>query len=516
MKRIIALALSLFLIAGMLPGCDNTREPHVPTGDALTWDEDYTGPVYTRPQDDEGQVLTLTWFPQRSMNPLTCTDYTNRALFSLLYQGLFSVSRDYTVEPVLCRQYAVSEDMKTYTFYLEPAKFTDGTALTAQDVAATLQAAKESPVYSGRFTHIASIEQSPDGGVTVQLSTPFENLPILLDIPILKYSQLQLDRPLGTGPYALDATASQAILRKNAAWWCDPDMVITASAISLVEAGSTSQIRDEFEFADLDLVCADPCSDHYADYRCDYELWDCESNVFVYMACNMDSKVFSDPQIRSALSTAFDRSALADSHYRGFARSANLPASPLSPYYSQVLAEKYKYDGGAALSAAVTAAQLPLDTVVIFLVNSDDSLRVRVARAAAEMLRSAGLTVQMKEVRGNDYLYALQAREYDIYMGQTRLSANMDLSVFFSTYGALSYGALNDVGLYTLCTESLANHGNYYTLHQNIMNDGRLCPVLFCSYAIYATRGLLTGLTPARENIFYYSLGKTMEKALVK
>ena len=64
-----------------------------------------------------------------------------------------------------------------------------------------------------------------------------------------------------------------------------------------------------------------------------------------------------------------------------------------------------------------------------------------------------------------------------------------------------------------MCNEALGNHGNFYTLHQNVMDDGRLCPILFRSYAIYATRGLLTGLTPARDNVFYYSLGKTMEKA---
>ena len=48
------------------------------------------------------------------------------------------------------------------------------------------------------------------------------------------------------------------------------------------------------------------------------------------------------------------------------------------------------------------------------------------------------------------------------------------------------------------------------------MEDGRLCPILFGSYAIYATRGLLTWLNPSRAQIFYYSLGRTMENALIK
>ena len=34
-------------------------------------------------------------------------------------------------------------------------------------------------------------------------------------------------------------------------------------------------------------------------------------------------------------------------------------------------------------------------------------------------------------------------------------------------------------------------------------------PILFCSYAVYAERGLLTNLQPSRDNVFYYTLGRT-------
>ncbi len=516
MKRIFAMLLCGAIGVGLLGGCGSDNKPYTPTGDGLTWEEDYTGPVVTKPQDGDDQALTLTYYPDRSMNPYLCTDFTNRALFSLLYQSLFIVDRDYNIEPMLCKKYSVSEDMKTYTFYIEGATFSDGASLTAQDVAASLQAAKASQIYSGRMNHVEEIAVAADGGVAVKLTTAYENLPLLLDIPILKKEQVKLDQPLGTGPYMFETVEGSPRLRRRTDWWCKADMTVTAQTIALVRAESATQIRDTFEFENLSLVCADPGSDRYADYRCDYELWDCENNIFLYLGCNMVSSVFSLPEIRSALTHAIDRDTLAESYYRGFARSAALPASPLSPYYNKTLAERYGYDGGEALKKAVAAAQLPEETVVTVLVNSDDSLRLRVAREVGKALKNSGLTVQMKEVDSEGYLYALRMREYDIYVGQTKLSNNMDLSAFFSSNGALSYGAIDDVGLYTLCMESLANHGNYYTLHQNIMEDGRLCPILFRSYAIYATRGLLTGLTPARDSVFYYSLGKTMEKALIK
>ncbi len=513
MKRLLAFLLCMVLSFGLLAGCDSEKEPYTPTGDGLSYDEDYTGPVYTRPQSDEVQALTLTYYPKVTMNPILCTDFTNRALFSLIYQGLFTVDRNYKVEPMLCKNYSVSEDMKTYVFYLEEAKFSDGQALTTQDVLATLNAAQKSDFYGGRFTHVEKMGVTKDGGIQIKMDTPCENLPLLLDIPIIKKNQQTAKKPLGTGPYMLDTSGEKAVLRKNTDWWCSPRMVITAPAISLVEAKTVTQIRDEFEFADLSLVCADPGSDHYADYRCDYELWDIENNIFLYLATNMDSPVFSVPEIRAALPRAVDRETIADSFYRGFARASSLPASPLSPYYSQVLAEKYAYTGAAELNKAVKGATLPADTVVTLLVNKDDSLRVRVARSVAQMLRKGGLAVKVREESGSAYRTCLKNREYDIYLGQTKLSSNMDLSPFFATNGSLSYGGINDVALYTLCMDSLANQGNYYTLHQNVLNDGRLCPILFRSYAVYAVRGLLTDLKPARDNVFYYSLGKSMERA---
>ena len=144
MKRFTACLLCLCLCVGLI-GCGGNGDAYAPTGDGLTWDEDYTGPIYTR-EDDTDQALTLIWYPERSLNPFICTDFTNQALFSLLYQGLFATDRNYNTEPVLCEAYRVSEDMKTYTFYPAKATFSDGSVLTAQDVADSLLAAKTSTV----------------------------------------------------------------------------------------------------------------------------------------------------------------------------------------------------------------------------------------------------------------------------------------------------------------------------------------------------------------------------------
>ncbi|MBD9241607.1 MAG: hypothetical protein EGQ64_04805 [Ruminococcaceae bacterium] len=68
----------------------------------------------------------------------------NRAAFSLLYESLFVVSSHFRAEPLLCESFTASEDGKTYRYTLvSGVSFSDGTPLTAQDAAASLEAALE-------------------------------------------------------------------------------------------------------------------------------------------------------------------------------------------------------------------------------------------------------------------------------------------------------------------------------------------------------------------------------------
>ena len=132
----------------------------------------------------------------------------------------------------------------------------------------------------------------------------------------------------------------------------------------------------------------------------------------------------------------------------------------------------------------------------------------------ADMLTECGLTVVMSELDTAAYRRALRYGNYDLYLGQTKLSPNMDLTAFFNNKGALGYGGLSDVALNALCNEALANRGNYYNLHQEAADDGRITSIAFLNYAVYADRGLITKMIPARDNIFYYDLGKSLEDVL--
>ena len=512
MRKWICIALCAALLAGLFTGCaaNDLPEHYEPTGSAL---EGVTEAILETEEESNTQSFSLAYYAESSMNPLVTEDFTNRVILSLMYQGLFAVNRDNEVLPILCKGYTASPDLLTYEFTVDPmATFSDGVPVTPEDVVASLETAKNSKYYGGRLRYVSSISVTETGTVRIRLTQAYGNLPMLLDIPIVKASQVEAENPLGTGPYQLSGHGRDLSLVRRKSWWCrSADLQVTAATIPLVSADSPASIRDSFEFYDVGVVCTDPGSDKYAEYRCDYELWECETGIFLYLGLNAKSSAFQNQAVRKALSKGIDRDYLVDKYYRGFASSATLPASPSSPYYTASLAQHYGYDQVEFLNGMAGMKGRTLTLVV----NSADSLRVRVAQEIGRMLNACGLIVEVKQYTGADYTVTLREGNYDLYLGQTKLSANMDLSPFFSSNGALNYGSIDNIGVYTLCLQALENQGNYYSLHQKVMEDAYLCPILFRSYAVYASRGLLTDLEPARDNVFCYSIGKTLEDVYI-
>ena len=89
MKRIVAMALCLCTILSLFAACGakEEEEAYVPTGDAILMEGEEPTEA---PDAGEDETLVLAYYPNRSMNPLIAMNFSNRVLFSLIYQGLFA------------------------------------------------------------------------------------------------------------------------------------------------------------------------------------------------------------------------------------------------------------------------------------------------------------------------------------------------------------------------------------------------------------------------------------------
>ena len=78
----------------------------------------------------------------------------------------------------------------------------------------------------------------------------------------------------------------------------------------------------------------------------------------------------------------------------------------------------------------------------------------------------------------------------------------------------MTNNVLNNDTLLGMTKEALSNSGTFYNLCQMVAEDGSVIPILYGCYNVYSKRGQLLDLQPARDNVFYYTIGKTMEGIL--
>lgn len=502
MKRVLALLLAAALLT--LCACAQSDVPASSESEAPT--------ESSEPLAVKGEGFGLSYFPEFGLNPFTCNSTVNRAVFSLLYESLFVVSNQFRAEPLLCESFAVSEDGRTYTYtLLSNVSFSDGSTMTAEDAVASITAARGSKFYSGRLSHVTSVYALDTQHFAVTLDAAYENFSLMLDIPIVKADTVAADSPVGTGPYAL----SGAQLSRNQSWWQVREPAAKEDVIPLTAVQTSNELRDNFEFGGTDLVYCDPNAAASVGYRCDYEVWEVPTTVLHYLGFNLKSGPFVSETLRTAVTYLLDRESIANSYYGGFAIPTVLPCSPDSDLYDAQLASKYTYDL-TRFQAAVnnSGAETSEESPGVFLVCSDDPTRVAVAEALIETFRQCGLYLRLKSVSSDSYRSALSSGGYDVYLGEVRLTANFDLTEFFSSNGNLNYGGISDATLIQLCSASLENSGNYPELCTKILESAPICPLVFKSYAIYVTRGKLSSITPAVDCLFHNSaIARTLADA---
>ena len=72
------------------------------------------------------------------------------------------------------------------------------------------------------------------------------------------------------------------------------------------------------------------------------------------------------------------------------------------------------------------------------------------AEYLAQGLEKLGVTVQLDKLAWEDYVAALTAGEFDLYLGEVKLTGDFDLTALIAPAGALNYGKYSDADAQTL------------------------------------------------------------------
>lgn len=445
------------------------------------------------------ESFSLPYAPSQSLDPIVCPDGMQQTVASLLYEGLFRLNRHLEPENSLCESYTYDAQALRYVFTLRSGvTFSDGSALTAADVKATLERARTSERYGPRLSSVAAISAREDT-VTITLSSPNTGFPALLDIPIVKKGTENDAAPIGTGPYFFSQEESGAYLIANQSWW--QQTAQPAERIALAEADGHDAMLYRFTSRDVQLITADLTGTSPVSVTGNVTCNDAETTIFQYVGVNTTR--LSDPALRRALWQGIHRGNIVSAYLSGHGTAAQFPVSPASPLYPAELETDYSHDGFSAALAA--CGSLP-DRRLTLLVNEENSFKVSIATYLAETFTSGGLAVEVRVLPWAEYTAALSAGEFDLYYGEVRLTADWDLSCLVGTGGALNYGGWSSPQTDRLLSLYAASENRTYDMEQlctYIKAQAPILPVCFKSASVLTQTDVVEGISPTMAEPFY-------------
>ena len=495
----------------------------------------------TELQDREpvDELFSINYDPEGNMNPIRAENSANMQFWSLLYDSVFSIDEEFHLSSEIIADYS-TEDNSWWNFTVNLGyNFSDGSPLTAKDVAYSILVAKQSPYYRHRLDVVYGCSSIDDSRFAISTTAPNSMLPLLLTVPIIRAGDYYEDFPVGSGPYVLSDDHTRLV--KNYEYRHVNSLPL--DTIYLVDYMESSVRIQAFDDSRLDIVTNDPTSVFSLGYGSTNETRYVETSNMQYIGFNTRSKYFQLFRLRCAVNYIVDRSYITGL-MDNCAIPAALPVHPSSQLYDREYADSLGYnkelcqalfeqaglgdlDNDGDLEVMVTGIVVELH--IKFIVNSDSAVKVAAAHRIAEELTSMGITTQVYELGWEDFVTALEEGDYDMYYGEVRMGMDWDLRYLFKVPDmnvqkvdwAMNYAKNTDETYDRLYREFFAASeiGRYDAFQQvahYIVDTGLIIPVCFERRQVLTHRGVVSGLRATQYDLFYhfYEWGITMPKVL--
>lgn len=494
----------------------------------------------TTPTDNSDAVtapetLCLAYNREDTLDPFSAATQLNVCLSPLLYEPLLRPGADFSPTLVLAQSAEQTDSTRIAVTLRANAVFSDGSAVTGDDVVYSFNKAKASENYRVALSNVQAAS-TKRGVITFTLSSADPNGSYNLYFPIIK-------RSTDTGAAATAAVGSGAYVFQA------DRQALTANPKNA--AGATAQNK---EIKLLSLVSKDAVLQNLENGSIHYMFNDLsDGNIprtsvkdtavdlpqLVYLGVNSGRAALAAPAVRQALSATVDRTALAASSYAGRALPATTPFHPkwrpaagLSAFSAGSEAGKVNELLQTAQSVPTTAETAATDTAtttvttatttaetaaadatgvagaasvkevpLTLLYASGNRCREALVKVLVQQLNQAGFQVTAQPAAYDDYKAQLAAGNFDLYIGEMRLTPSMNLFVFFRAGGAGAYG-VNTAG--EAAQSYAAYRAGEKTAAEFVADFSRDMPYIPLCYrqGMAAGHAALTYITPSAYSVY--------------
>lgn len=497
-KKLIALLLvSVFVLS--LFGCADIGE------------EETTLPEEEETLSIPGGSLSVPYIESDSLNPFFSETLPNSALTSLVYRCLYTLDTAFMPG----KDIAVSESVsgKTLKVFINPdLVFSDGTAVTSEDVKYSFDCAKASARYSPSLSGISACSVGEENSVVFELSYEDADILSVLTFPVVKNGTAGTKDmyPTGNGFYQFSEDGIRLTLKANLRY---SGTLPEIGTIRLTDVSRNTNPANLVGTGELDFYYSDLSDSDIAGVNCSST--GVYLNNLVFMGINHSNVNLVLSTFRQALSFAIDRQKIAESAFMGFARGASVPVNTSwGKYSSSPSASSMSLTADGEKTEELLSARgfgsegQSLDLTL--LCNEGNAFIRNAANEIAASLKPYNVNITIQLLSSENLRKAVQAGEYDLYIAEMKIPANMDLSEFFSYGGNASYGIIFDN---IICDEAYFRYrSSEISLDDFIASfnaDMPFVPLVYRNGRFLYTRDVISELY-CSENFLYKDIDKLM------
>ncbi|MDD6807096.1 MAG: ABC transporter substrate-binding protein [Oscillospiraceae bacterium] len=463
-KKILAILLS-FLMVVSFAACNEKNDDHSsnkPTTDTTK----------------ETGILKLPYSREDGLNPFKAKSLLNRGIMPLIYSGLYRVDKNYNAIPDL----ASSAEFvgNTAIIKLNPAKtFTNGTKITADDVVYSYEHAITSTYYASSLASVAGVAAADP--LTVVVTTNFANQYILssLTFPIVAINSAEGSTAIGVGQYSYSDTTSGGILSRDESY---SDSAYNMDKIELVNITDENTLMFSLVLGNFNAIESDMSSGK--SQRINASSVQTDLNNIVFLGINY-AGVLGNPELRKCLSAVINRTELLSAGLEGYGVETNLPFNP--NWYAATNVKKSEMDLKTAkekLSSSLNGYS------IVILNNSNNEFKVKLAETLKSQLESLGVSVTISSVPYETYLEGITGGYYDIYIGEMKLTNDMNIASLLSG------------DLLTNYAEMMAGNLSAQTFVDAFSAETPFIPVCFRNGVLAYSRAIETEVNPLPGNVY--------------
>ena len=343
----------------------------------------------------------------QALDPRFTVDAYGLKLSRLLFASLVTIDpHTLAVVPDLADSVEVTTDT-SYRVHLRPGlRFSDGSALDAEDVAATFRSIIDPALgsrYAQTYRRIERIEVVDPLTVVFHLSGPHATFMTDLEMPVLRAEDAHarvgtLGGPalVGSGPYVLRERVPGRLELGANAYWQHGTPLHPRVRMLVIHDDNTRALRLLAGAADLALNAVPPVLLPLFEHDPRFAVRSAPGVGTTYLGLNLESSVLRDVRVRRALASAIDRPALIRAKLGGRARLARSYVPPGHWAFSRDVPLQ-DYDLGRARALLAQAGYGPgRKPLHLTLRCGSDRFRQSLARALAAMLARAGIDVEVR------------------------------------------------------------------------------------------------------------------------